>query len=78
MTSSLRPFARATAPRRPCGPRCRGGASSLLRPSFGIATQRAASAAPGRRERLERGDAEIVEHIIGWPARFDRAESLSC
>jgi hypothetical protein len=78
MTSSLRPFSRATPSRRPCGPRCRGGASSLLRPGFGAATQRAANAAAGRRERLESGDAEIVEHIVGWPARFERAQSLSC
>jgi hypothetical protein len=64
--------------RRPCGPRCRGGASSLLRPGVSVAAQRVASAAGGRRERGDEADDAIVEHIVGWPARRERGEPLAC
>jgi hypothetical protein len=76
MTSTRRSLARANTLRRPCGPRCHGGASSLLRPGFGIAAQRAASAPGGRRERADHDDVAVVEHIVGWPARSERAEPL--
>jgi len=78
MTSTRRSFARAHPQRRPCGPRCHGGASSLLRPGSGMAAQRATSAPGGRRERLESDDVAVVEHIVGWPARSERADPLSC
>ena len=50
MSSSRRSF-RSAPPRRPAGPRCHGGASSLLRLGFGATPQRVAAA---RDERLVR------------------------
>jgi hypothetical protein len=78
MTSTRQSFARATTLRRPCGPRCHGGASSLLRPGFGVTAPRAASAPNGWRERADAGDAEVVEHVVGWPARAERSAALAC
>jgi hypothetical protein len=78
MTSIRRPLARATTLRRPSGPRCHGGASSLLRPGFSATAPRAASAPGQRRERAESDANAIVEHVVGWPARSERSARLGC
>jgi hypothetical protein len=78
MPSSRRSFARAAVLRRPSGPRCHGGASSLLRLGFGALPPRAASSlGPGWRERSDAADSAAVEHVVGWPRRADRAAALA-
>jgi hypothetical protein len=72
MSSSRRSF-RSAPLRRPAGPRCHGGASSLLRLGFGALPQRVA-AARGRCE-LDPADAG-VEHVVGLPVRDRRPAPL--
>jgi hypothetical protein len=74
MSASRRPFPSASSSRRPLGPRCHGGASSLLRLGFGTAPPRAASArVSGSMEISESFDAESVEHVVGWPRRDEQS-----
>ncbi len=78
MSASRRSFSPASSPRRPLGPRCHGGASSLLRLGFGAGPQRAASSrVSGWMEISDSFDAAQVEHVVGWPSRDERASSLS-
>jgi hypothetical protein len=78
MPSSRRSFVSAAPLRRPAGPRCRGGGSSLFRPRFGVAAPRAATCPSGWRDRAEASDAAAVEHVVGWPGRADRGAGLAC
>jgi hypothetical protein len=62
--------------RRPCGPRCHGGASSLLRLGFAALPQRAVAArASGWREL----DDELgsIEHVVGLPARVGAGDGAA-
>ena len=75
--SSFRRSATAAAPlRRPAGPRCHGGVSSLLRLGFGTVPQRAMARSSGWLE-LQESDGTAVEHIVGWQGRADRVASLA-
>ena len=75
MSSSRRSF-RSAPPRRPAGPRCHGGASSLLRLGFGALPQRVAAARPsGWSERADSVD-DVVEHVVGLPVRDRRPAPL--
>jgi len=69
MPSSRRPSYTRSPLRRPTGPRCHGGASSLLRLGYGTQPQRVAS--PRASGWSELGDAveDTVEHVVGWPLR---------
>ena len=74
MSASRRSLSPVSSPRRPLGPRCHGGASSLLRLGFGAAPQRAASSrVSGWMEISESFDAAEIEHVVGWPRRDDAA-----
>jgi hypothetical protein len=76
MTSSRRSSLLA-ASRRPAGPRCHGGASSLLRLGFGALPPRVAARTNPRREPDGSADAS-VEHVVGLPLRSQqRATVLS-
>jgi hypothetical protein len=72
MTSSRRPF-RSAPLRRPAGPRCHGGASSLLRLGFGALPQRAAAT---RASGWSEVDSDAVEHVVGLPVRDRRPAPL--
>ena len=73
MTSSRRSF-RPVPLRRPAGPRCHGGASSLLRLGFAALPQSVATArANGWSETTDRDD---VEHVVGLPVRDRRPAPL--
>lgn len=75
MSSSRRSF-RSAPPRRPAGPRCHGGASSLLRLGVGTLPQRVAAArAGGWCELADSADAG-VEHVVGLPVRDRRPAPL--
>jgi hypothetical protein len=75
MSSSRRSFLSAP-PRRPAGPRCHGGASSLLRLGFGAVPQRVAAArASGWCELADSAGAD-VEHVVGLPVRDRRPAPL--
>jgi hypothetical protein len=63
--------------RRPAGPRCHGGASSLLRLGFSALPQRVATARASGWSELADPAADRVEHIIGMPLRAARASALS-
>jgi len=65
-------------PRRPLGPRCHGGASSLLRLGFGVAAQRSSSSRPAWRDVSSDADETAIEHVVGWPVRTERAAALAC
>jgi hypothetical protein len=66
--TSRRPATDRFSLRRPCGPRCHGGASSLLRLGLPALPQRAVTArASGWRELDD--ELASVEHIVGLPAR---------
>jgi len=74
MTSSRRSF-RSAPLRRPAGPRCHGGASSLLRLGFGVLPQRVATPrASGWSESA--GSDAVVEHVVGLPVRDRRPAPL--
>ena len=74
MTSRRSP-AQWISPRRPAGPRCHGGASSLLRLGFAMLPQRTVAArASGWRELDEPAS---VEHIVGLPSRAGNAAAIS-
>jgi hypothetical protein len=61
--------------RRPAGPRCHGGVSSLLRLGLPVLPQRAVAArASGWRELDELAS---VEHIVGLPSRAGNAAAAS-
>jgi hypothetical protein len=75
MSSSRRSF-RSAPLRRPAGPRCHGGASSLLRLGFATVPQRvAATRASGWSELAHSSDAD-VEHVVGLPVRDRRPAPL--
>jgi hypothetical protein len=78
MPSSRRSPSFSAPQRRPAGPRCHGGVSSLLRLGFGALPQRAAAArASGWCEPDDSAGASI-EHVIGMPLRAQsRAASSS-
>ena len=77
MTATRRSFSFASSPRRPVGPRCHGGASSLLRLSLGAAPQRAASSrVSGWVEISDSYDSAQVEHVVGWPRRDEHTAAL--
>ncbi|MEP7139744.1 MAG: hypothetical protein ABI745_08970 [Caldimonas sp.] len=79
MPASRRPFPPAPSPRRPLGPRCHGGASSLLRLGFGAVPQRAASTRVSSwMEISESFDAAQVEHVVGWSGRDRQAPNRTC
>ncbi|HSC62353.1 MAG TPA: hypothetical protein VLD35_01870 [Caldimonas sp.] len=75
MTSLHRSF-RSAPMRRPAGPRCHGGASSLLRLGFGALPQRVAAARPSGWSELGHSDAAEVEHVVGLPVRDRRPSPL--
>ncbi len=78
MSASRRLFSPASPSRRPLGPRCHGGASSLLRLGFGAAPQRALS--PRVSGWMEIGDSfddTPVEHVVGWAGRDERVAPLA-
>jgi hypothetical protein len=75
MSASRRSFPPASSLRRPLGPRCHGGASSLLRLGFGAAPQRASSP---RVSVSDSFDATRVEHVVGWRGRDERGPALPC
>jgi hypothetical protein len=37
---------------------------------------RGANAASGRRDRVDNDDADVIEHIVGWPTRSERTAPL--
>jgi len=59
--------------RRPAGPRCHGGASSLLRLGYGTQPQRVAAARASGWSELGDAAAGTVEHVVGWPLRSAHA-----
>jgi hypothetical protein len=76
MSSSRRSSPLSAPLRRPAGPRCHGGASSLLRLGFGAVPQRIATArASGWCETSHSGSAGI-EHIVGMPRCAERPAPL--
>ncbi|MEO8835829.1 MAG: hypothetical protein ABI364_03730 [Caldimonas sp.] len=62
--------------RRPSGPSCHGGASSLLRVGFGAAPRAATPLVSGWRELAEDADRAHLEHVVGWRGRSDRGNAL--
>lgn len=77
MSSSRHPPFAASPQRRPTGPRCHGGASSLLRLGIGGLPRRVATArASGWCESAD-GAGAGVEHIVGLPLRAERAALLA-
>jgi hypothetical protein len=76
MTSSRRSSLPAPG-RRPAGPRCHGGASSLLRLGFSALPQRIATARASGWSELADPASGRVEHVIGMPLRAARAAALS-
>jgi hypothetical protein len=75
MTSSRRSF-RSAPMRRPVGPSCHGGASSLLRLGFGALPQRVAAARANGRSELGDPAGAQVEHVVGLPVRDRRPAPL--
>ena len=73
MSSSRRSPLLATSWRRPAGPRCHGGASSLLRLGSSAVPQRVATARASGWSELADADAVAIEHIVGLPVRAARA-----
>jgi hypothetical protein len=79
MSSARRSLSLASSPRRPLGPRCHGGASSLLRLGFGAGPQRTLSPRlSGWMEISDSFDAMLVEHIVGGSGRDERQAALPC
>ncbi len=79
MSAHRRSLSLASSSRRPLGPRCHGGASSLLRLGFGAAPQRAMTPrVSGWMEISDSFDATLVEHVVGWAGRDDRQAALPC
>ena len=74
--SSSRRFFRSAPPRRPAGPRCHGGASSLLRLGFGAVPQRVATARASGWCELADSTGADVEHVVGLPVRDRRPAPL--
>ena len=54
-------------PRRPAGPRCHGGASSLLRLGVAAVPQRAVAARASGWRELDDDAAASVEHVVRRP-----------
>ena len=73
MPSSRRPSHTRSHLRRPTGPRCHGGASSLLRLGYGTQPQRVAQARASGWSELGDAAEGAVEHVIGWPLRSAHA-----
>ena len=65
--SSHRPSSPAVSPRRPAGPRCHGGASSLLRLGLVAVPQRPAGARATAAWREVDVPAANVEHVVRRP-----------
>jgi len=63
--------------RRPAGPRCHGGASSLLRLGFGATPPRVAAARAGGWCELADPSGAGDEHVIGMPSRAPRSAALT-
>ena len=72
MSSSRRSF-RFAPSRRPAGPSCHGGASSLLRLGYGTQPQRVAPARASGWSELGNAVEDTVEHVVGWPLRSAHA-----
>jgi hypothetical protein len=73
MSAARRMLVPASSPRRPLGPRCHGGASSLLRLGFGAAPQRPMrTRVSGWMDLGDAPDAARVEHVVGWPVSDER------
>jgi hypothetical protein len=77
MTSSRRSTLLSAPLRRPAGPRCHGGASSLLRLGFGASPPRVAAARASGWCELADPSAASVEHVIGMPLRAPSAAALA-
>jgi hypothetical protein len=75
MSSSRRSF-RFAPSRRPAGPSCHGGASSLLRLGFGAVPQRVATARASGWSELANSTGADVEHVVGLPVRDRRPAPL--
>jgi hypothetical protein len=73
MSSSRRSSLASSPLRRPAGPRCHGGASSLLRLGFGGMPQRVAAARASGWCELADPAGSGVEHVIGLPLSARRA-----
>jgi hypothetical protein len=63
--SPRRPFVSVATGRRPAGPRCHGGASSLLRLASATLPQRAVAARTSAWRELD--DDAGVEHVVRRP-----------
>lgn len=77
MPSSRRSPLSSAPLRRPVGPRCHGGASSLLRLGFGALPQRVAAARAGGWCETDDSAGASIEHVIGLPLRAQRPAALS-
>lgn len=76
MSSSRRSFLLSAPSRRPSGPRCHGGASSLLRLGFGALPQRVAAARASGWCALGDSAGASVEHVVSLPVRDRRPAPL--
>jgi hypothetical protein len=74
--SSSRRSLQSAALRRPAGPRCHGGASSLLRLGFAAVPQRVAAARASGWCELAPSARADVEHVVGLPVRDRRPAPL--
>jgi len=77
MSSARRSPLFSTPLRRPAGPRCHGGASSLLRLGFGAQPSRVASARASGWCELADPSGAGVEHVVGMPSRAPRGAALA-
>jgi len=77
MSSSRRSPLLSAPLRRPAGPRCHGGASSLLRLGFGAAASRVATPRAGAWCELADPSGASVEHVVGMPSRAPRPAALA-
>jgi hypothetical protein len=77
MSSSRRSSPLCAPSRRPSGPRCHGGASSLLRLGFGALPQRVAAARASGWCELGDSAGDHIEHVIGLPLRAQHPAVLS-
>jgi hypothetical protein len=76
MPASRRPSLASAPLRRPAGPRCHGGASSLLRLGFGAVPQRIAAVRASGWCELDDATPARVEHVVGLPLRAGRPPAL--
>ncbi len=76
MSAARRQYPLASSLRRPLGPRCHGGASSLLRLGGATPQRLPSSRTSGWMEISDSFDAALVEHVVGWPGRDERPAAM--